>query len=141
MFLRKKLKGGDYRCSFKTNCHGCCTFCKMPFVDKLVKQTDQLPWDTPYIFIARDFNHWKPWISPSQDISFWTNQFWTILSTFLHWPPHCLWAKSKIFSSMLLKLTPMYTFTNSEGLTTVAVCLKTATVITTFPLFSRKVAF
>lgn len=73
-FWGKKLKCGDYRCSFKTNCHGCCTLCKMPFVDKLVKQTDQSPWDTPYRFIARDFNHWKPWISPSQDISFCTNQ-------------------------------------------------------------------
>lgn len=25
MFIRKKLKYGDYRCSFKINCHSCCT--------------------------------------------------------------------------------------------------------------------
>lgn len=66
-------------CFNSNNCHGCHSLYRLPCVDELVKQLDQIscvfvPCDTTYsLFLARGCNHWHPHICPLPVFSFCTN--------------------------------------------------------------------
>lgn len=115
-------------CFNSNNCHGCHSLYRLPCVDELVKQLDQLscvfvPCDTTYsLFLARGCNHWHPHICPLPVFSFCTNLansskfylfFPSLQRPYTQHKNSLLAHKHKQFS-LLLKLILKCDFTNSS---------------------------